>query len=64
MTEHKKTLCYTYEVTMIVQVLAESKDHADSKLEKEGGYVSKREVLFKNEVPLYSGSNTEELVEE
>ena len=57
------TSCYTYEVVMVVQVLASSKDDADIKLEKEGGYVSKRDVSFKDVVTLYSGSK-EEMKEE
>jgi hypothetical protein len=48
---------------MVVQVLASSKDDADIKLEKEGGYVSKRDVSFKDVVTLYSGSK-EEMKEE
>jgi hypothetical protein len=42
----KDTQCYTYDVIMRVQVLAPSKEIADEKLDKDGGYVSKRDVLF------------------
>ena len=41
-----KSICYTYEVKMVVQVLAPNKEVADAKLERDGGYVSKREVNF------------------
>ena len=41
-----ETACYTYEVTMIVQVIAPNKEIADAKLEQEGGYVSDRKVEF------------------
>ena len=55
----KETLCYSYEVLMVVQVLAESKESAEEKLDKEGGYVSKRQVLLKDMFPLYNGSTVE-----
>lgn len=51
------TGCYTYEVTMVVQVLAPNKDIADSKLEQEGGFVSSRKVEFKNVVVVYSSDD-------
>lgn len=50
------TTCYTYEVLMVVQVLAEDKDKADEKLDREGGYVSKRTVILRDAVPLYDGN--------
>jgi hypothetical protein len=53
--QKESTSCFTYEVTMLVQVLAKSKEEADLRLDKEGGYVSKREVSFKDMVALYSG---------
>jgi hypothetical protein len=49
----KDTSCYTYEVTMLVQVLAPSREIADAKLEQDGGYVSKRDVEFKFSTLLY-----------
>ena len=49
------TSCFTYEVTMLVQILAKDKEEADLKLHKEGGYISKRKVSFKDMVSLYSG---------
>jgi ubiquinone biosynthesis protein Coq4 len=53
---YKDTICYTYEVTMLVQVLAPNKEIAEMKLDKEGGYVSNREVVFKDATVLYIGS--------
>jgi hypothetical protein len=53
------TSCFTYEVTMLVQILAKDKEEADLKLDKEGGYVSKREVSFKDMIALYSGKKEE-----
>lgn len=49
----KDTSCYTYEVTMLVQVLAPSREIADAKLNQDGGYVSKRDVVFINSTLLY-----------
>jgi hypothetical protein len=49
----KDTSCYTYEVTMLVQVLAPSREIADAKLNQDGGYVSKRDVVFVNSTLLY-----------
>ena len=58
---YKDTSCYTYEVTMLVQVLAPSREIADAKLEKEGGYISKRDVTFKSSTLLFKdGLNVEE----
>jgi hypothetical protein len=53
--EKVTTSCFTYEVTMVVQVLASSRDAADKQLEENGGYVSKRDVVLKDAVELYSG---------
>lgn len=49
----KDTSCYTYEVTMVVQVLAPNKELADAKLDQDGGYVSRRSVVFKDSTLLY-----------
>jgi hypothetical protein len=49
----KDTSCYTYEVTMLVQVLAPTKEVADAKLDQDGGYVSKRSVEFVRSVVLH-----------
>ena len=43
----KDTSCYTYEVTMVIQILAPTKEIADAKLDQDGGYISKRKVDFK-----------------
>jgi len=55
----KETSCYSYEVLMVVQVLAENRESAEEKLDKEGGYVTKRQVLLKDVFPLYNGSTVE-----
>jgi hypothetical protein len=38
---------------MLVQVLAPDKEVADVKLDRDGGYISKRNVVFKHSVLLY-----------
>lgn len=51
------TNCYTYEVKMIIQVLAKDQETAKDKLDKDGGYVTKRDVELKDSISLYSGLN-------
>jgi hypothetical protein len=55
--ESSGTSCFTYEVNMIIQVLAEDREAADSKLDREGGYVSRRDVVLKDVAYLYDGSD-------
>lgn len=60
---YKDTSCYTYEVVMLVQVLAPDKEIADAKLNQDGGYVSKRDVVFKHSTLLYKdGIDNEESI--
>jgi len=47
-TSKNETNCYTYEVRMVIQVLAQNKAQASEKLDVEGGFVSKRDVTFLN----------------
>ena len=53
--EKKPTICYSYEVTMVVQIMAENEESAKEKLDKDGGFVSKRDVVLKDAITLYSG---------
>jgi hypothetical protein len=39
-----KTKCYTFEVTMLIQVLADDEKTATTSLDDKGGYVSDRKV--------------------
>ncbi len=50
---YKDTSCYTYEVTMLIQILAPTKEIADAKLDQDGGYISKRDVEFKYSTLLF-----------
>lgn len=58
--ENKITHCYTYEVTMVIQVLAENEKTAQEQLDSQGGYVTKRNVILKDSVSLYSGEDKQE----
>ena len=50
----KQTRCYTYEVKMVVQVLADDEETAKKQLDDKGGYVSSRNVTLLDSVPLLS----------
>ena len=39
-----KTKCYTYEVKMLVQILADDESAAAQQLDEKGGFVSDRQV--------------------
>jgi hypothetical protein len=62
--EEKETICFTYEVKMVVQVFAENLEQANEKLEKEGGYVSSRKVSLLNKNSVFSGSDESDTAEE
>lgn len=49
------THCYTYEINMIVQILAEDEKTAREQLDKQGGYVTRRDVALADSVALFSG---------
>ena len=55
--EEKETICYTYEVKMVVQVFAEDLEKANDKLEKEGGYVSSRKVSLLNKNTVFAAES-------
>lgn len=49
------THAYTYEVTMIVQILAEDEKSARQRLDDQGGYVTSRIVNLKDSTLLFNG---------
>ena len=53
------THAYTYEVKMIVQILAEDEKAARERLDGQGGYVTSREVKLKDSVVLFNGKEKE-----
>jgi hypothetical protein len=52
--ELEPTICYTYKVEMIVQVLAKDMFSAADHLDKNGGYVSDRKIELLDSVQLIS----------
>lgn len=53
------THAYTYEVMMVVQILAEDEKEARSRLDNQGGYVTSRKVTLKDSIPLFNGKDKE-----
>ena len=51
--ETKETQCFSYEVKMLVHVIATSEDVAKKELDEKGGIVTQREVKLLNTVTLY-----------
>ena len=51
--EEKKTQCFSYEVTMLVHIIADDETTAKTQLDDKGGLVTKREVKLLNAVILY-----------
>ena len=54
------TRAYTYEVVMVVQILAEDEKEARNRLDNQGGYVTTRKVTLKDTVPLFNGKEKED----
>ena len=51
--EIKPTKCFTYEVVMMVHIIADDEATAKSQLDEKGGIVTKREVKLLNTATLY-----------
>jgi hypothetical protein len=51
--ETKETQCFSYEVKMLVHIIATDEDVAKKELDEKGGIVTKREVKLLNTVTLY-----------
>jgi hypothetical protein len=51
--ETKPTQCFSYEVTMLVHIIAEDETNAKNQLDEKGGIVTKRDVKLVNSVILY-----------
>lgn len=49
----KKTQCFSYEVKMLVHVIAEDEITARTQLDEKGGIVTKRDVELVNTSTLY-----------
>jgi len=51
--ETKKTQCFSYEVNMLVHIIADDETTAKTQLDEKGGIVTKRDVKLVNTVTLY-----------
>jgi hypothetical protein len=51
--ETKKTQCFSYEVNMIIHVIADDEATAKAQLDEKGGIMTKRNVKLLNAVTLY-----------
>ena len=51
--ETKPTQCFSFEVTMLVHVIADDEATAKSQLDDKGGIMTKRDVKLLNTVTLY-----------
>ena len=51
--ETKKTQCFSYEVVMLVHIIADDEKVAKAQLDEKGGIVTKREVKLVNTTTLY-----------
>jgi hypothetical protein len=51
--ETKPAQCFSYEVTMLVHIIADDEADAKSQLDEKGGIVTKRDVKLVNSVILY-----------
>jgi hypothetical protein len=59
-TLNAETRCYTYEVNMIIQIFARDEAEAKERLDRDGGYISQRNVQLKDSVYVYSGEPQKE----
>jgi hypothetical protein len=51
--ETKPTQCFSYEVVMLVHIIADDEATAKTQLDDKGGIVTKRDVKLVNTVTLY-----------
>ena len=51
--ETKSTQCFTYEVAMLVHVIADDETTARTQLDEKGGIMTKRDVKLVNSATLY-----------
>lgn len=51
--ETKPTQCFSYEVNMLVHIIADDATTAKNQLDEKGGIVTKRDVKLVNTVTLY-----------
>jgi hypothetical protein len=54
--EEKPTQCFSYEVVMLVHIIADDEKTAQAQLDEKGGIVTKRDVKLVNTATLYGES--------
>jgi hypothetical protein len=57
--KEKVTQLFTYEVVMLVHIVADSEETAKAQLDEKGGIVTKREVKLLNAATLYGEKEKE-----
>ena len=55
----KKTQLFSYEVVMLVHIVADTEAEAKGQLDEKGGIVTKRDVKLLNAATLYGEKETE-----
>ena len=55
LSKQEEFKCFSYNVNMIIHVFAKNETEAREKLDKEGGFVGKREVSLADQVILHHG---------
>lgn len=53
MAKDKLTQCFSYEVVMLVHIVADNETLAKTQLDEKGGIVTKRDVKLLHAEPLY-----------
>jgi hypothetical protein len=56
--KEKVTQCFSYEVVMLVHVIADDETIAKAQLDEKGGIVTKRDVKLLNTITLYGEQET------
>jgi hypothetical protein len=51
--ETKSTQCFSYEVSMLVHIIADNEKDARAQLDEKGGIMTKRDVKLVNSATLY-----------
>lgn len=57
--KEKVTQCFSYEVVMLVHIIADDEATAKAQLDEKGGIVTKRDVKLLNAVTLYGEKEKE-----
>jgi hypothetical protein len=59
MEKEKVTQCFSYEVIMMVHIIADDQETAKAQLDEKGGIVTKRDVKLLNTATLYGEQEKE-----